>query len=120
MGEMRKTLVRKGATIGANATIICGNTIGRCAFIGAGAVVTTDVPDFALVAGNRGRISGWMCECGIKVAFTQASGREQARCQNCGMLYSKQGNVVKEISSDKADFVNYSFENPTISNSFHK
>src|SRR3954463_3599020 len=66
--EYKQTLVKRGATIGANATVVCGHTIGRDAFIGAGAVVTKDVPDYALVVGNPGRVSGWMCECGIRLA----------------------------------------------------
>jgi UDP-2-acetamido-3-amino-2,3-dideoxy-glucuronate N-acetyltransferase len=65
--EFRSTLVRKGATIGANATIVCGNNLGRYSFVGAGAVVTGDVPDHALVLGNPARQSGWMCECGEKL-----------------------------------------------------
>ncbi|BDQ34690.1 Gfo/Idh/MocA family oxidoreductase [Pseudodesulfovibrio portus] len=67
MDEARPTLVKKGATLGANCTIICGNTIGRYAFVGAGAVVTRDVPDHALVTGNPARITGWMCACGEKL-----------------------------------------------------
>jgi len=63
------TLVKKGATIGANATIICGNTIGRFAFIGAGAVVTKDVDDYSLVLGNPARRAGWMSEYGHKLEF---------------------------------------------------
>ena len=66
--EYRKTLVKRGASIGANATIVCGHTIGRYAFIGAGTVVTKDVPDHALVVGNPGRIAGWVWECGVKLA----------------------------------------------------
>src|SRR5215213_4301324 len=66
--EYRETLVRRGASLGANSTVVCGYTIGRFAFIGAGAVVTKDVPDYALIVGNPGRISGWMCECGVKLA----------------------------------------------------
>ena len=65
--EYRPTLVKEGATIGANATVICGHTIGRYAFVGAGAVVTKDVPDYALVYGNATRIAGWMCECGERL-----------------------------------------------------
>ena len=61
--EFRKTVVGKGATIGANATIICGNKIGQYAFIGAGSVVTKDVPDYALVYGNPGRVKAWVCQC---------------------------------------------------------
>src|SRR5215471_8172148 len=65
--EYRATLVKRGASLGANCTIVCGITIGAYAFIGAGAVVTKDVADFALVVGNPARQSGWMCRCGIKL-----------------------------------------------------
>jgi UDP-2-acetamido-3-amino-2,3-dideoxy-glucuronate N-acetyltransferase len=65
--EFQKTLVRKGVTLGANATILCGITIGRYAFIGAGSVVTKDVPNYALVYGNPARLKGWICQCGIKL-----------------------------------------------------
>ncbi|MFN5324797.1 MAG: acyltransferase [Bacteroidota bacterium] len=68
-GEYKETLVRKGATIGANATIVCGHCIGAHAFIGAGAVVTKDVPDFALVVGNPARQTGWMSRFGHKLSF---------------------------------------------------
>src|SRR5438552_6180657 len=66
--EYRKTLVKRGATLGANSTIVCGHTIGRYAFVGAGAVVITDIPDYALVVGNPSHILGWICQCGVKVA----------------------------------------------------
>ena len=66
MDELRPTLVKKGATLGANCTIICGVTIGRYAMIGAGSVVTRDVPDHALVLGNPARQTGWVCKCGNK------------------------------------------------------
>lgn len=79
MKELRKTLIKKGATIGANATIICGNIIGSYAFIGAGAVVTKDIPDYALVVGNPSRIIGWMCSCGIKIKFNGNEGQ----CPEC-------------------------------------
>jgi len=65
--EFRKTLVRKGATLGANATILCGITVGRYAFVGAGSVVTKDVPDHALFYGSPARPKGWMCRCGVKL-----------------------------------------------------
>jgi UDP-2-acetamido-3-amino-2,3-dideoxy-glucuronate N-acetyltransferase len=84
--EYRRTLVKRGATIGANATVVCGHTIGRYAFIGAGAVVTKDVPDYALVVGNPGRVSGWMCECGVKLA-NGASPPIQGTCRSCGAMY---------------------------------
>lgn len=67
MNQVRPTLVKRGATLGANCTIVCGNTVGRCAFIGAGAVVTKDVPDHALMAGNPARQIGWVCKCGERL-----------------------------------------------------
>jgi len=84
--EYRPTLVKKGASIGANATIVCGHTIGCYAFIGAGAVVTKDVPDHALAVGNPARVTGWMCECGVKLA-TGALPPVQIACRRCGALY---------------------------------
>jgi UDP-2-acetamido-3-amino-2,3-dideoxy-glucuronate N-acetyltransferase len=84
--EYRRTLVKHGATIGANATIVCGHTVGRYAFIGAGAVVTKDIPDYAVVVGNPGRISGWMCECGIKLS-NGPKPPIQSTCKACGRLY---------------------------------
>ncbi len=76
MDEVRPALVRKGASLGANCTIVCGVTIGKYALVGAGAVVTKDVPDYALVVGNPARQSGWMCECGEKLG-------EQMFCEGC-------------------------------------
>jgi UDP-2-acetamido-3-amino-2,3-dideoxy-glucuronate N-acetyltransferase len=67
MTELRPTLVKKGSTLGANCTVVCGHTIGQFAFIGAGAVVTKDVPDYALMMGNPATQTGWMCECGAKL-----------------------------------------------------
>lgn len=92
MKELRPTLVKKGATIGANATIICGHIIGSYAFIGAGSVVTKNVPDHALIKGNPGRITGWMCRCGVKLLFSA----DKAVCETCGAEYSKQGNAIKQ------------------------
>ena len=91
--EFRKTLVRKGATIGANATVVCGYTIGQYAFIGAGAVVTRDVPDYALILGNPGRAKGWVCQCAVSIAFQ--SGR--AACQACGKKYKKEDDGVRLV-----------------------
>jgi len=88
--EYKTTLVKKGASLGANSTIVCGHTVGRFAFIGAGAVVTRDVPDYALVVGNPGRISGWMCSCGVKLA-AGGSPPAQATCQACGTSYTTVG-----------------------------
>jgi len=94
--EFRNTLVKEGATIGANATIICGNTLGRFSFIGAGAVVTQNVPDYALIYGNPGEIQGWMCECGIKLSFSPGSREElqDCTCSACGKHYEKAGDKV--------------------------
>jgi UDP-2-acetamido-3-amino-2,3-dideoxy-glucuronate N-acetyltransferase len=89
-----KTLVKKGASIGANSTIICGNDIGRYAFIGAGAVVTKEVPDFALIMGNPGRHVGWMSEYGHRLEFGSDN---RAKCPESGKLYLLEINVVKEI-----------------------
>jgi len=85
--EFRKTLVKKGATIGANATIICGNNLGRYSFIGAGAVVTRDVPDHALMVGNPARQIGWMCSCGEKLSddLSCACGKQQYRETSTGL-----------------------------------
>jgi UDP-2-acetamido-3-amino-2,3-dideoxy-glucuronate N-acetyltransferase len=84
--EYRQTLVKRGATLGANSTIVCGHTIGRYAFIGAGAVVTKDVPDYALVVGNPGRVAGWMCECGVKLKGGPHP-PDEASCGACGKRY---------------------------------
>jgi UDP-2-acetamido-3-amino-2,3-dideoxy-glucuronate N-acetyltransferase len=94
MDELRRTLVRLGATLGANCTIMCGHTIGRYAFVGAGAVVTHDVPDYALIIGNPGRIVGWMCRCGIKLQFELHGSQERAACTHCRTQYMKQGEIV--------------------------
>ena len=91
--EFRKTLVRRGATIGANATIICGNTIGEYAFIGAGSVVTKDVPKYGLVYGNPGRVRGWVCQCAEQIVFRS----EVAKCPACGKGYEKTGTGVEAI-----------------------
>jgi len=93
MDELRPTLVKEGATLGANCTIVCGNTIGRYAFIAAGAVVAKDVPDYALVMGNPARIRGWMCECGVKLDFAGSADRS-CTCGACGRSYEKQGESI--------------------------
>jgi UDP-2-acetamido-3-amino-2,3-dideoxy-glucuronate N-acetyltransferase len=93
--EYRRTLVKRGASIGANSTIVCGHTIGRFAFVGAGAVVITEVPDFALVVGNPGRISGWMCACGVKLAAGRVP-PATATCGACGSTYRSHGDRLIE------------------------
>jgi UDP-2-acetamido-3-amino-2,3-dideoxy-glucuronate N-acetyltransferase len=94
--EYRKTLVKKGASIGANATVVCGHTIGSFAFIGAGAVVTKDIPDYALIVGNPGRLAGWMCECGIKLGFSHDTQEQNCTCEVCGKSYVKRDGFVCE------------------------
>jgi dTDP-4-amino-4,6-dideoxygalactose transaminase/carbonic anhydrase/acetyltransferase-like protein (isoleucine patch superfamily) len=83
-GEYQRTLVKKGASIGANAVVVCGNNIGRFAFIGAGAVVTKEVPDYALVVGTPGRITGWMCNCGNRLHFNNLI---ETKCEACNREY---------------------------------
>lgn len=102
--EYRETLVRRGASIGANATVVCGHSIGRYAFVGAGSVVTRDVPDYALVVGNPGRVVGWMCECGIKLDLTSKLDKDQdATCTACGKGYAKRAGVVSMSSTGHTD-----------------
>ena len=93
--EYQKTLVKKGATIGANATVICGHTIGRYAFIGAGAVVTKNIPDYALLVGNPARQTGWMSEYGHKLTFDQAG---RATCPESNEAYLLKNGLVEKIA----------------------
>ncbi len=92
--EFKKTLIRKGASIGANATIVCGNTINEFAFIGAGAVVTKDIPAYALIVGNPGRQTGWMSEFGHKLVFDE---NNIAVCTESGQEYKLENNRVQKI-----------------------
>lgn len=89
MDQVRTTRVGKRATLGANCTIICGNDIGRYAFVGAGAVVTRSVPDHALMAGNPARRMGWVCECGERL-------NEELACPECGLEYAEEGGSLKK------------------------
>jgi UDP-2-acetamido-3-amino-2,3-dideoxy-glucuronate N-acetyltransferase len=94
--EYRPTIVKKGATLGANCTIVCGHDIGRFAFIAAGAVVTKSVPDYALIIGVPGRQTGWMCRCGVQLLKNE----ERMKCRSCGNEYSlSQGQLtpIKEV-----------------------
>ncbi len=93
--EYQQTLVQQGASIGANATVICGNTIGRFAFIGAGAVVTRDVPDYAVVYGAPARIHGWVCECGLMLDFGAENDGERSSACRCGKSYVRCGTEVR-------------------------
>ena len=92
--EYKQTLVKRGATIGANATIVCGNTLGRYSFVGAGAVVTKDVPDFAVVYGSPASIRGWACMCGLMLDFGESAGSQANTQCECGKIYDKTGSVV--------------------------
>src|SRR5207247_1944831 len=85
--EYRRTFVRRGATIGANATVICGHTIGEYAFIGAGAVVTKDVPPFALMLGVPATLAGWMCSCGVRLDLPASGADRDTVCAACGTAY---------------------------------
>jgi UDP-2-acetamido-3-amino-2,3-dideoxy-glucuronate N-acetyltransferase len=92
--EYKKTLVKRGATLGANATIVCGRTIGEFAFVAAGAVVTSDVPDYALVAGVPARRIGWVCVCG-----TRLPGNQNPSCAACGKRYEIRGETCSEAAA---------------------
>lgn len=92
--EYKKTLVKKGSTIGANATIICGVTIGSYAFIGAGAVVTKDVLPYSLVVGNPAKEVGWVCECGQRLNFID----KNAECDRCGEKYIQEDGKIRKLS----------------------
>lgn len=95
--EYQRTLVKRGASIGANGTVVCGATLGRYCFVGAGAVVTRDVPDYAMVYGNPARLHGWVCYCGIKLDFDiSKNSTATAECQSCGRVYFKEGFSVVE------------------------
>jgi UDP-2-acetamido-3-amino-2,3-dideoxy-glucuronate N-acetyltransferase len=86
--EYRQTLIRQGASIGANATVVCGHTLGAWCFIGAGAVVTRDVPDYALMVGSPARRTGWVCRCGTKLP-------ESLTCPACGKSYEQHGETLQ-------------------------
>lgn len=97
--EYIKTLVRQGATIGANATMLCGNTIGRHAFIGAASLVNCDVPDFGLVFGIPAKLQGWMCKCGIRLDLPLSSEKKiNTCCEACARSYEQEGQKVVLIS----------------------
>jgi UDP-2-acetamido-3-amino-2,3-dideoxy-glucuronate N-acetyltransferase len=99
--EFRPTRVRRGASIGANATVVCGHTIGQYAFIGAGAVVVTDVPDFALMLGVPAVVAGWYCRCGVRLPFAVDDRQEHVACATCGTRYRRAGFAVS-VSAEPA------------------
>lgn len=90
---IRNTLVKEGASIGANATIVCGVTLGRHSFVGAGSVVTRNVADYSLVYGNPAKVRGWMCECGEKLILRN----NRARCISCEKSYKKIKGSIERI-----------------------
>jgi len=91
--EYQKTLVKRGATLGANSTVVCGITIGRYAFVAAGSVVTRDVPDYALIMGVPGRQAGWMCACGVRLPQNGTT----KNCTACGKSYLVEGHQCLEL-----------------------
>jgi UDP-2-acetamido-3-amino-2,3-dideoxy-glucuronate N-acetyltransferase len=91
--EYRQTLVRRGSSIGANATIVCGVTLGEYSFIGAGAVVRSDVPAYALMVGVPARQVGWMCQCGVRLQLQNG----RASCSACGATYRERGGILEQI-----------------------
>ena len=92
--EFKQTLVKKGATIGANATVVCGHTIGKYALIGAGAVVTSNVPDYALFLGVPARLAGWVCKCGLVLTRKKGSeNKDKLVCGNCEREYELKGRI---------------------------
>ena len=96
--EYRRTLVRQGATLGANCTVVCGITVGRYAFVGAGALVNRDVPDFALMLGVPARQVGWMSTFGERLALP-LSGEAEVRCPHSGERYQLRGNIVTMVNA---------------------
>jgi len=94
--EYQKTLVKRGATIGANATIVCGVTLGEYSFIGAGAVVTHDVAPYALMTGVPAKRTGWMCECGVKLKEDIL----EITCAACGKGYSRKSQSLLRVDAD--------------------
>jgi UDP-2-acetamido-3-amino-2,3-dideoxy-glucuronate N-acetyltransferase len=101
--EFRRTLVREGATIGANATIVCGVTLGRFCMVGAGAVVTRDVPDYALVHGNPARVRGAVCRCGVVLRVGGQGvvnpSAAKIQCPECAAEYSLQSGYMQPLDS---------------------
>ena len=92
--EYKETRIKRGASLGANSTIVCGHTVGAYAFVGAGSVVSKDIPDYALVYGNPARVRGWVCKCGTKLTFKD----KRAKCEACGAEYQSEGDHIKSLS----------------------
>ena len=94
--QYTRTLVRRGTSIGANATVLCGTTLGEYCFVGAGAVITKDVPAYALMSGVPARRTGWICACGV----TLPEGASPLRCASCGASYTERGETLNPIAGD--------------------
>lgn len=95
-----RTLVMQGASIGANATIVCGVSLGTFCFVGAGSVVTKAVPAYGIVYGNPARLHGYMCECGEKLVFVDAFGPKVATCPKCYAAFKLNGDIVTKVKDD--------------------
>ena len=93
--EYKRTLVRRGSSIGANATIVCGVTLGEYAFVGAGAVVTSDVPPYAMMVGVPARRRGWMCQCGERLPDSGVG-----TCAACGTSYEKSDSGIQPVATN--------------------
>jgi UDP-2-acetamido-3-amino-2,3-dideoxy-glucuronate N-acetyltransferase len=97
--EYQRTLIRRGASLGANSTIVCGTTVGEYAFVGAGAVVTKDIPDHALVVGCPAHQIGWMCRCGVRLTIQDG----KSQCESCGLTYELAGETIHNTGSVSVD-----------------
>lgn len=89
-GQYESTLIKKGASLGANSTIICGNTIGQYALIGAGSVITKNIPDYSIQVGNPSKHVGWICQCGKRL-------KSDLKCDNCTRTYKKIKDSIKQV-----------------------
>ncbi|MCD4696890.1 MAG: acetyltransferase [Bacteroidales bacterium] len=93
-----KTMVKKSASLGANSTIVCGHTVGKYSFVGAGATVTKNVPDYALVVGNPAKLLSWVCACGNRLSMTtDEKSNESDKCSECEREYTKKGIIVEQV-----------------------
>jgi UDP-2-acetamido-3-amino-2,3-dideoxy-glucuronate N-acetyltransferase len=92
--EYQRTLIRRGASLGANSTIVCGTTVGEYAFVGAGAVVTKDIPNHALVVGCPAHQIGWMCRCGVRLTIQDG----KSQCESCGLTYELNGETLRDTT----------------------
>lgn len=96
--EYRATRVGRGASFGANCTVVCGHDIGRYAFVAAGAVVTKEIPDFALVMGVPGRVAGYVCQCGVRLPLSPGDAARDLACGSCGWKYRWDGRRLAETA----------------------